>query len=133
MIKIDVRELEDLKKNFKKFEKMLDKIMEEAIEDIALRTLRKITKRTPVDTGNLRLSWDISRAKKTSTGYQIEILNPTEYAPYVEYGHRIVAGGATIGWKEGVFMMTISEKEMEKTMDKIIQKHLDKYEGLLFE
>lgn len=133
MIKIDVRELEDLKKNFVKFEKVLDKIMEEAIEEIALRTLRKITKRTPVDTGNLRMSWDISRVRKTSTGYQIEILNPAEYAPYVEYGHRIVAGGASIGWKEGVFMMTISEKEMEKVMDKIIEKHLAKYEGLLFE
>lgn len=133
MIKIDMRELEDLRKNFVKFEKVLDKIMTEAIEEIALRTLRKITKRTPVDTGNLRMSWDISRVRKTGTGYQIEILNPAEYAPYIEYGHRIVVGGATIGWKEGVFMMTISEKEMEKVMDKIIQKHLDKYEGLLFE
>ena len=46
MIKIDMRELEDLRKNFVKFEKVLDKIMTEAIEEIALRTLRKITKRT---------------------------------------------------------------------------------------
>lgn len=131
-MKIDVKELEDLNKNFTKFEKILDQIAIEALQDIAAKTIAKIIERTPVDTGTLQNSWDISRVKKTSTGYEMEILNPTEYAPYVEYGHRIKVGGATVGWKEGVFMMTISENEMEKVKDRIVKKHMAKYEGILF-
>lgn len=38
--------------------------------------------------------------------YEIEIINPVEYASYVEYGHRTSNHS---GWVPGRFMMTISE------------------------
>jgi len=64
----------------------------------------------------------ITVAKKGDI-YEIEIINPVEYASYVEYGHR-TANHA--GWVPGRFMMTISEQELERDAPKIIEKALEK-------
>ena len=51
--------------------------------------------------------------------YVIEIINPTEYASYVEFGHRTRNHK---GWVEGHFMLTISEEEIRKSAPAILQK-----------
>ena len=43
---------------------------------------------------------------KVGNDYVIEIINPVEYASYVEFGHRTRNHK---GWVEGKFMLTISE------------------------
>ena len=52
--------------------------------------------------------------------YIIEIVNPVEYASYVEYGHRTADHN---GWVSGHFMMTISEKEL-KGMEQKTKKYI---------
>lgn len=72
--------------------------------------------------------------KVTRTGdmYTIEIVNPVEYAPYVEYGHRqepgrfVPAIGKRLkkGWVEGRFMLTISSQEVQRDAPRILEQKL---------
>lgn len=61
---------------------------------------------------------------KVGNDYVIEIINPVEYASYVEFGHRTRNHK---GWIEGHFMLTISEDEIRKSAPKILEKKLEKY------
>ena len=73
-------------------------------------------KRTPVDTGQLRRSWQLKYKKGD---LYIRLYNNTEYGIYVEYGHRTRGGKSYI---EGAYML---KKTFEKTEKKFI-KDLDK-------
>ena len=72
--------------------------------------------------------------KHTGNIYTIEIVNPVEYASYVEFGHRQESGrfvpaiGKRLkeGWVEGKFMLTISEQEIERDAPKILENKLKK-------
>ena len=69
--------------------------------------------------------WANSRTvTKEGSDYVIEIINPVEYASYVEFGHRTRNHK---GWVEGHFMLTISEDEIRKSAPKILEKKLEKY------
>lgn len=58
--------------------------------------------------------------------YVIEIVNPVEYASYVEFGHRTPNHK---GWVKGRFMMTISEKEIREAAPGILEKKIKKFLG----
>ena len=58
--------------------------------------------------------------------YVIEIVNPVEYASYVEFGHRTPNHK---GWVPGVFMMTISEQELQKIAPKVLEAKVMEYLG----
>lgn len=55
--------------------------------------------------------------------YVIEIVNPVEYASYVEYGHRTINNG----WVPGRLMMTTSEQELERIAPKVLERKIKKY------
>ena len=61
--------------------------------------------------------------------YVIEIVNPVEYASYVEFGHRKRGGE---GWTEGHFMLTVSEQEIQAAAPKILEAKLKKKLGEIF-
>ena len=54
------------------------------------------------------------------------VVNPVEYASYVEYGHRTANHS---GWVKGQFMMTISEQELQKIAPKVLENKIKKYLG----
>ncbi len=54
----------------------------------------------------------------------IEIVNPVEYASYVEYGHRTANHK---GWVQGRFMLTISEQEIQEIAPKVLEAKIKKY------
>jgi hypothetical protein len=56
--------------------------------------------------------------------YVVEIINPVEYASYVEYGHRTANQN---GWGPGTFMLTRSEQELEAQAPKMLEKRLSVY------
>jgi len=84
--------------------------------------------------GELKRAWRVESVKKVGNEYVCEIINPTKYAPYVEYGHRQTPGryvpalGKQLksAWVEGHFMMTISEKKVESIAPKLLEKELQK-------
>ena len=88
--------------------------------------------------GTLRRGWTGSKGgaakgyadsmdvQHVGDNYVIEIVNPVEYASYVEYGHRTANHK---GWVKGHFMMTISEQELQSIAPQILEKKIKKYLG----
>ena len=121
-----------------------EQFMREATNELAGRLLRKVKKRTlpgvyPAETGKkggtLKRNWKAMPIRKEGNNYIVEIENPTEYASYVEYGHRQEPGRyvPAIGkrlkkaWVPGKFMMTISEKELQTIAPKVLEAKLNKW------
>ena len=75
--------------------------------------------------------------KKKGDSFVIDIINPVEYASYVEFGHRQTPGryvpalGKKLkgGWVKGRFMLTKSEIELSADAPKILEKKLAKWLG----
>lgn len=98
------------------------------VEELALRVFGKTVMRTPVDTGLLRRSWQIGEIVRVGDGLEVEIINPVEYAMYVEYGHRTKNH---MGWVEGRFMLTLSLNEVERELPAILEAKMSRLvEGL---
>lgn len=90
--------------------------------------------------GTLRRGWsiwlkDAIRVQKVGSTYQIELVNNTKYASYVEYGHYQTPGRyvPAIGkqlkksWVEGKFCMTLSAREVEDAAPAILQRKIQRY------
>lgn len=105
--------------------------------------------------GTLRRGWTSQTEEEAETGssknakewanslnvnkvgdvYQVEVVNPVHYASYVEFGHRQEPGRfvPAIGkrlvnsWVDGVFMLTLSEKDLEEIAPKIIEMKIAKF------
>ena len=102
---------------------------EECIKELTARFLRKTIRKTPSRSGNLRLGWrghlkGRLRVKKIGDTYHIRLVNATEYASYVEYGHRTRGGK---GWVEGQFPMTISAREVEDMAPALLRRKIQEY------
>ena len=67
----------------------------------------------------MRRSWSTSRIKKGANGITKELFNTAEYAPYVNYGHRIVIRGVTKGFVPGKHIL---ERAINKTEKAIISE-----------
>ena len=141
-------------KQLKKFAEELQKLqdpdafVESCVKELAARLLRMVIKRTPVGEypnksgkkgGTLRRGWTGSKGQASAKGYAddmrinhfgdtyvVEIVNPVEYASYVEYGHRTADHS---GWVKGQFMMTISEQELERIAPAVLEAKIKKYLG----
>jgi surface antigen len=96
--------------------------IEGALTKTAGTALNKVKKKTPVDKGTLRKNWQASNAKHFGGVFLIDIYNNTEYAPFIENGHRIVRGGRTVGYQPGVFMLRDAIKEVDDNWDKLVGK-----------
>ena len=155
--KVDYRELEALRDNLQKLQKLdMEAFCSDMAKELAARLLRRVKKRTPVGQyevityttkdgrtfsfnegkqgGTLRNNWKIEKTvTKNGNVYEIEVINPTEYASYVEYGHRQQVGRFVpqIGkrlktpWVEGQFMLKISEEEVQSLAPKLLEKRLN--------
>ena len=128
--KVDVNELKAFRGRLDSlaWKTGLDAFYRQAAKELAARLLTMVKKRTPVDTGTLRRGWTIGEVKAMEGGYEVEVLNPTEYASYVEFGHRTrlnPEGGR--GWVKGRFMLQISSDELEAMAPKILERKLKKF------
>src|SRR5690606_31708663 len=92
---VDFGDLERLAKSFQHVvdTKTIESFIEDFLMEMAMRALRKIKKRTPEGQGtptpgNLRRNWKVGEVIKNGDSYEIVIYNATEYAPFVEFGHR---------------------------------------------
>lgn len=70
---------------------------------------------------------------KSGATYTVEIINPVQYASYVEFGHRQEVGryvpalGKRLvqGWVPGQYFLTRSEQDLKRILPGVIQKNLD--------
>lgn len=128
----------------------VDLFIEACAKELAARLLAKVIKRTPVGQypkssgkkgGTLRRGWTNGKSQAANAyanslkvnhfgdAFVIEIINPVEYASYVEFGHRTRGGE---GWVEGRFMLTISEQEIQSDAPRILENKLKKKLGECF-
>lgn len=142
--KFNFRELEKFKQGLESMSDP-DAFVESCAKELAARLLAKVIKRTPVGDypkssgkkgGTLRRGWtgekrasasgyvDSLSVNHSGNTYTIEIINPVEYASYVEYGHRTANHK---GWVSGMFMMTISEQELQAIAPKVLERKIQKY------
>ena len=134
-IKVQFNGLKEFQKIIEEMEKEKEQLMVDTIKELAARLLRKVIKRTPSDTGNLRRNWTVSDVRKNGGNYEIEVSNSTEYASYVEFGHRQTPGRfvPAIGkrlkksWVKGKFMLTVSESELQKQAPAVIEKKITEW------
>ena len=127
--RVDYRQLQRMQRKIQRLGQDYEKFLESMTKEVAARLLRKVILRTPVGVyedgrtgGTLRGAWTIdATVKKVGNTYQIEVFNPTEYAMWVEFGHRT---SNHQGWINGRFMMTISADEIDQQAPAIIERKL---------
>ena len=87
--RVDIAQLKRMQKKMERLERAgFDTFCEDAAKEIAARMLSKVIKRTPVGVyddgrtgGTLRRGWKIKAGvRKVGNMYEIEVINPTEYA-----------------------------------------------------
>ena len=148
---INFRDFERIQNNLEKLnQEQVDLFIDACAKELAARLLAKVIKRTPVGDypnssgkkgGTLRRGWTGGKTQSAvayadsltihhfGDAYVLEIVNPVEYASYVEFGHRT---SNHKGWVNGRFMLTISEQEIQNAAPAIIEKKLMKQMGELF-
>ena len=145
----NLRELKKLQERLNGIsEPEINAFIEGCAKELAARLLAKVIKRTPVGQypagsgktgGTLRRGWTSAQADTAMSAKQyaesltvrqyggclvIEIINPVEYASYVEFGHRTANH---TGWVSGKFMMTISEQEIQSAAPGILERKISKF------
>lgn len=149
-------DLKKLQKQLNKIQQgNVEAFIEACAKELVARLLAKVIKRTPVGKyprrsgkkgGTLRRGWTSRTREEAASGGKpnakayadsltinhygntlvIEIVNPVEYASYVEYGHRT---SNHQGWIQGRFMLTISEQEIQNIAPKVIENKVKKFLG----
>ena len=81
--------------------------------------LRNTKLKSPVDTGQLRRSWQLEKGD-----LYVRIFSSCEYVKHVEWGHRTRGGKSYV---EGVYMLKTSFEKTKKDFENDLEKLLKKY------
>lgn len=135
----DYSEIEAFGKRLDRAQEIMDELFKEAIKEIALDFLVIAKGRTPEKTGLLKDRWRIGEIQKQGDSYTIEVFDDTEYASFVEDGHRTRKGKGkkssrinSKAWVEGRFMMKLTEDDIAIKMPGYLNKLYDKLAEELF-
>lgn len=122
---VDYREFKEFVTNFKKMQAQYSKFLNEFIVKMAMDSLARTKKRTPVDTGELRRNWYITDAiRKSNSEIVVYLYNTKDYASYVELGHTT---RNRTGWVEGYYMATISIEEVNQKLPRRFENEFKKF------
>lgn len=153
--------LKEFKNDLTKLKEEAEKLMKKAVEENAKMMVADIKRNTPVDTGLLRGDFNADNPNETFVAdevtekngvYSAEVYTNNEYAPYVEYGHRVTPhfvpgefkkgrfvynpdakGGIYVGKKtrfvKGHFMVYNAEKRAQRRLDKAAREISSKVLG----
>lgn len=121
----DYEQLVELRNKLEQIQKVYcQEMMETCAKSLAARLLSMVKKGTPVDTGHLRNSWTIGEIRKGNGNFEIEVMNPVDYASYVAYGHRTKNH---TGWVPGnMEMITIPEQKIQQIAPKVLEQMIEK-------
>ena len=123
--KIDKTALDKLKKDLTNLPQKVDSILKKSVESGTDYLLDSTTRFTPVDTGHLKGRWDKINngdVRVEKGNYISGIENDTEYAEYVNWGHRTVNGG----FVKGRFFVQKGQEELRKEIPNILNFHIKK-------
>lgn len=124
-IKVDTRELKQLQKKLEKSQAEIKQLFIDTSKEIAQEFLQEVIRRTPSsNTNDLKNDWkcDFNVVQNGNT-YTITVKNENEIASLIEYGHRTENNG----FKQGHFIMTITEHEIQQKFDKVAQRKVEDF------
>ena len=148
----DYRQLQKIRDNLDRLERMdMNKFCQDVSKELAARLLALVIPRTPVGRypkssgkkgGTLRRGWTGRTAGEAAASssmdakayaaalpvsrqgrnFYVQVINPVEYASYVEFGHRTRGGK---GWVNGQYFLTLSEHDLERLTPALIERKLE--------
>ena len=123
---LDFSQLKDFQQKLQQLDKKIqDEVCKNVVNGLATQLVKATIQKTPVGKypksthkigGTLRRGWK-SKGFKIPRGYERIVYNDVEYAPYVEYGHRIVKNEQTVGFVQGHHMLEKSIDEIRRIAD----------------
>lgn len=111
-------------RKLKALEADCERVAKNVLNRAALEGMGETMKETPVDTGYLRGQWEPHPAKRTSSGWESGYSNNVEYGLYVNYGHRVVRNGKTVGYSTGFFMLEAGEEFAREHLKQYFDKEI---------
>lgn len=116
-VKVDFSEIEALRDRFQALNTVKKRaFLEWLVNTLLARHLARTVKGTPVITGTLRRSWQVTPARFQGSTCVGHLYNSMEYSVYVENGHRTRGGK---GWVKGRFMLAKSLGQVKKDLVRI--------------
>lgn len=106
----------------------LKKEIGQSTKRIGVQAIRTLKINTPVDTGALRKAWAVEGPSVSGGGWVVKVSNPTEYASYVESGHRTRNHKS---WVPGQFFMKNSLNAINSQLPDLITPGLWAFRNLL--
>lgn len=135
----DYSEIIEFNNRVDRAQEIVDKLIREAIKEIALDFLVIAKGKTPEKTGLLKDRWKIGEIQRKGDDYVIEVFDSVDYASFVEDGHRTRKGQGkkssrinSKAWVEGRFMMKLTEDDIAIKMPGYLNKLYDKLAEELF-
>ena len=115
----EIKGIDDFLKNINKIQSNFHSDLQNLVEKHGGILLRNTKMKSPVDTGQLRRSWQLEKGD-----LYVRIFSNCEYNIYVEYGHRTRGGKSYV---EGVYMLKTSFEKTKKDFTNDLEKLLKKY------
>lgn len=123
-MRADLSEFENYVKSFQKASIEFNKFIFDFLTKTALDALAKTKRRTPVDSGELRRNWEVTRVMREGENLVVYLCNNKDYASYVENGHTT---RDRAGWVEGYYMATVSIEKVERNIPKRYDREFMKF------
>ena len=128
-IEFDFSQFEAFANNFSA--NVREDFLNDGMDDLGNALLSSVKQKTPADTGHLRRQWSFDGVEHGGNSFVATVYNNTEYAIYVDKGHRTRGGS---GWVEGVFMCDKALQEVSGQMDSVVGHTYQRYlRGLGFD
>ena len=115
----EIKGIEDFLKNINNIQSNFQGDLQKLVEKHGGILLRNTKMKSPVDTGQLRRSWQLEKGD-----LYVKIFSSCEYVKHVEYGHRTRGGKSYV---EGVYMLKTSFEKTEKDFENDLEKLFKKY------
>ena len=115
----EIKGIDNFLKNINNIQNNFHGDLQRLIEKHGGILLRNTKMKTPVDTGQLRRSWELEKGD-----LYVKLMNRTEYGIFIEYGHRTRGGKSYI---EGVYMLKTSFEKTKKDFENDLEKLFKKY------
>lgn len=128
----DISGLLKLQKDLEKLQAAIPPTREAIIKEMAKRFHQLVKHYTPIGQypkssgkvgGTMHRGWTTTPMRTEGDRVEIDVINPVEYAPYVDYGHRPANHK---GWVPGRNITQKAINLMEKNGQKIVDRHVER-------
>ena len=115
----EIKGIDNFLKNINNIQNNFQRDLQNLVEKHGGILLRNTKMKSPVDTGQLRRSWQLEKGD-----LYVRIFSTCEYVKHVEWGHRTRGGKSYV---EGVYMLKTSFEKTKKDFENDLEKLFGKY------